>query len=144
MFKNLKTPHGPNPLAHARNLWLYFVAAAAFTTFAGIGVAANGWLAVVLAALLVGSVSIIVGIGTTAVVRRAFNLIQTGRFVQYAGFAFASFLGYVIAGSVLAGVTVTGALLAGLVTFGIAFGAATLLGEVPWRGRTWLPKARKS
>jgi hypothetical protein len=144
MFKNLKTPHGANPLSHARNLWLYFAGAALVTMLLGCGATASSVLANIGASLVVGTVCILAGVGTTAFVRRAFNLVQTGRVVQYAGFVFASWLGFIAAGSVFGGVSVSNAPAAGVLTFALAFGAATVMGEIPWRGRSWLPRKKRA
>jgi hypothetical protein len=141
MFKNLKTPHGKNPMNHVRNLFFYFVGAAVLTMLLGVGVTAGSILFGLIGSVLVGAVAVAIGIGSTALIRSSLKLMQTGRVIQYSGFIGATYLGYLLIGFLFAGtVTLAQPLLAAVVTFGLAFGSATLMREIPWKGRTWLPK----
>lgn len=144
MFKNLKTPHG-NPLQHFWNMLAYFGAAAVLVLALTPGLSvAGGLIGVALSGVGLGAVTLALGIAVTIVIRRVGSLVQTGRLQQYGSFWLAAWLG--LQGLMLLGVVsgVDSAAVSSLIVFGVAFGAATLFGEVPWKGRTWLPMRRKS
>ena len=148
MFK-IKTPHR-RPLRHLLNMFGLFVSGAVTTVGLHLGatVTAGGAtgmpiLPLIASALTAGAISLLGGVLVTATVRRVLNLVQTGRVIQYAGFSLASLLGLKLAAYFFAAITITSPLLAGFCLFAIAFSLATALGEVPWRGRTWLPMRAK-
>lgn len=148
MFK-IKTPHR-RPLRHLLRMYGLFVVAAFATLFlhagatiGGASASAPSLLAVVLTGLTAAAIALLAGILVTAMTRRLLRLTQTGRLIQYTGFWLASWLGLKAGAYFFSAVTLTYPALAGLVLFAIAFGSATALGEVPWRGRTWLPVADK-
>lgn len=143
-FKNFKTPHGNNPLTHALRMEVYFLTSAIVVFCLGVGATAGGALSLVAAALLWSLLTLVGGTLVTAVTRRSFNLVQTGRLVQYLGFGATSYLALLLVDWVFTtGVVSTAPALAAVVQFGLAFGAATLTGEVPWRNRRWLPVPSK-
>jgi len=151
MFK-IKTPHR-RPLKHLLNMYGLFAVAATATVMLHLGAAVSGGLAVPEEASLLAlcatfltcaAISLVGGIVVTATLRRAFNLVQTGRLVQYSGFWLASWLGLKLSAYFFAAITLTAPITAGFLCFAIAFGLATALGEVPWRGRTWLPSAKRT
>jgi len=144
MFK-IKTPHR-RPLRHLLNMYGLFVVAALATMFLPVGATITGGaapLGVAFTALTAGAIGLLAGIVVTAVTRRVLLLTQTGRLIQYTGFWLASWLGLKAAAYFFAAITLSAPALAAFVLFAIAFGAATALGEVPTRGRTWLPVADK-
>jgi hypothetical protein len=147
MFKKIKTPHR-QPLLHLAKMFGLFVLAAALTVSLQLGaesiVPGGASRAVIATARIEASftaaaISLLFGILVTAGVRRLFNLVQTGRFIQYAGFWLSSWLGLVCAGRWFEAFSLSSPALAGFCFFALAFGFATALGVVPWRGRTWLP-----
>jgi len=125
---------------HFRNMLGYFVGAAALTMLLGFSVSAAGLLSGIGAAAIIGVVGLVFGLGSTIVLRSVFGLMQTGRFIQYLCFFLGTTLGVSLASFAFSSLVVSSVWLAGLVIFGIAFGAATLTGEVPLKGRTWLPR----
>jgi hypothetical protein len=147
MFR-IKTPHR-RPLRHMFNMLGLFTFAAIATIGLHLGAAINAgpsgipFLALAASALTAGAISLVVGIIVTATVRRALNLVQTGRLIQYSGFCLAGWLGLNLSAYFFSAITLTAPFVAGFFLFAIAFGLATALGEVPWRGRTWLPMAAK-
>jgi len=148
MFK-IKTPHR-RPLRHLVNLYLFFLLGSFVTVFFHLGLTAgaapdvSSFLALSETSLCVAAAGLAGGIAVTAIVRRLFNLLQTGRIVQYAGFWLASLAGLKLANHCFGTITITAPLVASFLVFAIAFGLATVLGEVPWRGRKWLPVRAKS
>lgn len=138
-LKNIKTPHG-NHGQHFFNMLIMFVAAS-FAAISFGNVATDG-AALIFGGLLAGSVGMISGLLLTIVIRAAFSLVQTGRFLQYASFWAGTYLGVVAADWLFAGFASTNPIVLSLVIFALAFAIATLSGEVPWRGRTWLPKRK--
>lgn len=124
---------------HFYNMIGYFVGAAALTLLLGFGVEAAGLMSGAGAALIIGIVGLVFGLGATIALRALFGLMQTGRILQYVSFFLGSWLGVALAALLISTLVVTHAWLAGLVVFAVAFGAATATGEVPIKGRTWLP-----
>ena len=144
MFK-IKTPHR-RPLRHLLNMYGLFVVAALATTLLHAGATITGGaslVSVACSALTAGAIGLLAGIVVTAVTRRVLRLTQTGRVIQYTGFWLASWLGLKAAAYFFSAITLSAPAFAGFVLFALAFGAATALGEVPTRGRTWLPVADK-
>ncbi len=125
---------------HFLNMLGYFIGAAALSMLLGLGVSAGGLLSGIAAAAIIGGVGLVVGLGATIVLRSVFSLMQTGRFIQYASFFLGTWLGVSLASLAISSLVVSSGWLAGLLIFAIAFGAATLTGEVPTKGRTWLPR----
>jgi hypothetical protein len=124
---------------HFLNMIGYFVAAAAVTLFIGFGMSAGSLLSGLLSAVIVGVTGLTFGLGATIVIRQVFGLMQTGRFIQYLSFFLGTWLGVGLASLLISALVITSGAGAALTTFAFAFGAATLVGEVPWKGRTWLP-----
>jgi hypothetical protein len=142
-LKNIKTPHG-NHFNHLRNMLGYFLAASLIVVFCGPGTSTTGSIfGATLAAAITAVIGLIGGIFVTMIFRSAFKLVQTGRVLQYLGFWLASSLGLLAAAALSGSVAVSSPVLAGFAVFAIGFGSATAFGEVPWRGRTWLPLRRK-
>lgn len=136
-------------MQHLWKMFFYFLAAAAVTTVFGLGVTAGDVLPTALAAVLVSSGALIGGVGLTIGMRALFGLMQVGRLLQYTAFWLSAALSLKIIGIIggllfAASLTVNSALLAGFTVFAIAFTAATITGEVPTKGRTWLPMKMKS
>lgn len=124
---------------HFLNMNGYFIAAAALTLLIGFGMSAGSLLSGLLSAVVIGVTGLTVGLGATILIRQVFGLMQTGRFIQYLSFFLGTWLGVGLASLLFSGLVITSAAGAALTTFAFAFGAATLVGEVPWKGRTWLP-----
>lgn len=136
-------------MQHLWKMFFYFLAAAAVTTVFGLGVSAGDVLPTALAAVLVSAGALIGGVGLTIGMRALFGLMQVGRLLQYTAFWLSAALSLKIIGIIgglffAASLTVNSALLAGFTVFAIAFAAATITGEVPTKGRTWLPMKMKS
>ncbi len=136
-------------MQHLWKMFFYFLAAAAVTTVFGLGVTAGDVLPTALAAVLVSAGALIGGVGLTIGMRALFGLMQVGRLLQYTAFWLSAALSLKIIGIIggllfAASLTVNSALLAGFTVFAIAFAAATITGEVPTKGRTWLPMKMKS
>jgi hypothetical protein len=150
MFK-IKTPHR-KPFWHMLKMLVLFLFAAIMTLVLHLGAAISSHevhlsgatvVALRYSFLTTAAVSLLAGIIVTATLRRAFNLVQTGRLVQYSGFCLSSWLGLQLSAYFFGAITLTAPIVASFALFAIAFGLATALGEVPWRGRTWLPMAKK-
>ena len=136
-------------MQHLWKMFFYFLAAAAVTCVFGLGVSAGDVLPTALAAVLVSAGALIGGVGLTIGMRALFGLMQVGRLLQYTAFWLSAALSLKIIGIIggllfAASLTVNSALLAGFTVFAIAFAAATITGEVPTKGRTWLPMKMKS
>ncbi len=136
-------------MQHLWKMFFYFLAAAAVTCVFGLGVSAGDILPTALAATLVSAGALIGGVGLTIGLRAAFGLMQVGRLLQYTAFWLSAALSLKIVGIIggllfAASLTVNSALLAGFTVFAIAFAAATITGEVPTKGRTWLPMKMKT
>jgi hypothetical protein len=125
--------------AHLRNMFLYFVLGTLAVLVFGIGLTpGDNWALLVLSLVLVPAITIVLAITATMQLRQRLSLMQTGRLIQWGAFYLSGLLGlwlFSLAGAVV----VTNLLVAALALFAISFGAATAFGEVPWRGRTWLP-----
>ena len=135
-------------MQHLWKMFFYFLTAAAVTTVFGLGVTAGDLLPTALAAVLVSAGALIGGVGLTIGMRAMFGLMQVGRLLQYTAFWLSVALSLKIIGIIggllfAASLTVNSALLAGFTVFAMAFAAATITGEVPTKGRTWLPMKMK-
>lgn len=135
-------------MQHLWKMFFYFLAAAVVTTVFGLGVTAGDLFPTALAAVLVSAGALIGGVGLTIGMRALFGLMQVGRLLQYTAFWLSAALSLKIIGIIggllfAASLTVNSALLAGFTVFAMAFAAATITGEVPTKGRTWLPMKMK-
>jgi hypothetical protein len=135
-------------MQHLWKMFFYFLAAAAVTFVFGLGVSAGDLLPTALAAILVSAGALIGGVGLTIGMRALFGLMQVGRLLQYSAFWLSAAASLKIVGIIgglifAASLSVNSALLAGFTVFAIAFAAATITGEVPTKGRTWLPMKMK-
>lgn len=130
-------------MQHLHKMFFYFLAAAAVTFVFGLGVSVGAGVAEVLgaalAATLVSAGALAGGVGLTIALRSLFGLMQIGRILQYAAFWLAAAVSLKLVGLVFASPVVHSALLAGFTIFAIAFTAAIITGEVPTKGRSWLP-----
>lgn len=136
-------------MQHLWKMFFYFLAAAAVTCVFGLGVSAGDILPTALAAALVSAGALIGGVGLTIGLRALFGLMQVGRLLQYTAFWLSAAASLKIVGIIsglifAASLSVNSALLAGFTVFAIAFAAATITGEVPTKGRTWLPMKMKT
>ncbi|MDZ4833267.1 MAG: hypothetical protein SGJ27_05645 [Candidatus Melainabacteria bacterium] len=125
---------------HFLNMLGYFVGASALILLFDSSISAAGFLSGAAAAVIIGFVGLVVGLGVTIVLRSVFGLMQTGRFIQYLCFFLGTTLGVSLASFAVSSLVVPSVWAAGLLIFAIAFGAATWTGEVPVKGRTWLPR----
>lgn len=135
-------------MQHLWKMFFYFLAAAVVTTVFGLGVTAGDLFPTALAAVLVSAGALIGGVGLTIGMRALFGLMQVGRLLQYTAFWLSAALSLKIIGIIggllfAASLTVNSALLAGFTVFAMAFAAATITGEVPTKGRSWLPMKMK-
>lgn len=125
--------------AHLRNMYLYFLVSMLAVLAFGIGLTpGDNWALLTLSFVLVPAITLVLAITATMQLRQRLTLMQTGRLIQWGAFYLSGLLGLWLF-SLIGAVTLTNPLLAALALFGIAFAPATLFGEVPWRGRTWLP-----
>jgi hypothetical protein len=144
MFKipKLKTPH-LSPRRHAVMMVVIFMSMTLLATMAGL-VQSSSFLSAIAVIVASGVTSVFLGTLLTASTRAYFGLIQTGRFIQYLGFWLATSLSVGLSSYMFTdGATFASSLFGGLVIFSCSFATAYLLGEIPWRGRTWLPMKRK-
>ena len=142
MFR-LKTPHA-SPFAHMLRLFGYFLGS---TTLIGIllqSAFSAPSFSTVASLLVTASLSLVIGLALTIVIRQLGNLTQTGRFLQYASFWLGSYCALLVATKLFPGaIWHDSPALESLLIFAFTFGPATFFKEVPWKGRTWLPVARK-
>jgi Na+/melibiose symporter-like transporter len=125
--------------AHLRNMFLYFILGTLSVLVFGIGLTpGDNWAMLVLSLVLVPASTIVLAITATMQLRQRLSLMQTGRFIQWGAFYLSALLALWLF-SLAGAITLSNGWLAALVLFAISFGAATAFGEVPWRGRTWLP-----
>jgi hypothetical protein len=144
MFKipKLKTPH-LSPHRHALKMVGIFMFMTLLATMAGL-VQSSSFFATAAAIAVSGVLSVFLGTLSTASIRAKCGLIQTGRFIQYLGFWLATSLSLGLSSYLFTdGATIMSTLFGGLIIFSCSFATAYLLGEIPWRGRTWLPMKRK-
>ncbi|HEY9757330.1 MAG TPA: hypothetical protein V6C97_19330 [Oculatellaceae cyanobacterium] len=138
MFK-IKTPHG-NAGRHFVRMCGAFIASGfvALLCMQSVHISA----ALIGYAAFTPTIGFVGGLLLTIVLRQVFSLVQTGRFLQYACFWLGVY-GAALAGRVLfSGVLQANSALFAFVTFALAFAVMTATGEVPWKGRTWLPVRR--
>lgn len=136
-------------MQHLWKMFFYFFAAATVTSVFGLGVTAGGIIPTALAVALVSAGALVGGVGSTIALRSLFGLMQVGRLMQYTAFWLSAALSLKLIGIIgglifAASLTVNTALLAGFTVFAIAFASATITGEIPTKGRTWLPVKMKT
>jgi len=141
-ISRLKTPH-LSPRRHALMMVAIFMFMTMLATLTGL-IQSSSLLNTVAAIAVSGIASVFLGTLLTASTRAYFGLIQTGRVIQYLGFWLATSLSVGASGYLFTnGTTFASSLFGGLVIFSCSFATAYLLGEIPWRGRTWMPMRRK-
>lgn len=145
MFKRFKsgTPHG-NALTHLRNMFGYFSAATLLVLILGIGahIAPGGLFAGIVFGFVAAGIALIGGIFATMFMRNVFGLVQTGQFLQYAGFWLSSWIALKFTAAVSDGaITLTAPFVTALVLVTVAFTGAIYHGEVP--KRSWMPVKKK-
>jgi len=128
-------------MQHLHKMFFYFLGAAVLVCLLGMGVSAIGGLFLALIAMaLVSAGTMAGGVGLTISLRSLFGLMQVGRLVQYASFWLSATVSlWVVDWIFHDSLMVHSAVLAGFAIFAVAFTAATTSGEVPTKGRTWLP-----
>lgn len=132
-------------MMHPTKVFLYFLFASAIAMSLGLGVAVSGTLlsqvlTTVIGSAIVGAFSLGGGMGITIASRSIFGLMQTGRVIQWPAFILSAWAGLSVAGLIFGGVAVTSGLFASLAIFAMAFGWGYFRKEIPWKGRTWLPR----
>lgn len=132
-------------MMHPTKVFLYFLFASAIAMSFGLGVAVTGTLlaqalTTVVASAIVGAFSLGGGMGITIASRSVFGLMQTGRAIQWPAFIVSAWAGLAVVGLLFSSVAVTSGLFASLAIFAMAFGWGYFRKEIPWKGRTWLPK----
>lgn len=140
MFKRIRTPHG-NAGVHLAKMWLYFLAASFFVLGFGCGgVQVTGTPVLLGAGVIIGTGGLLGGLLLTIIIRAAFRLRQTGRILQYLCFGIGIGLSISLAEALLfRALLIANPLLTAVAIFALSFGSATLTGQVPVKGRTWLP-----
>ncbi|MBU6452446.1 MAG: hypothetical protein KGS72_11745 [Cyanobacteria bacterium REEB67] len=134
-------------MSHFVKVALYFFASALVTLGFGIGAgfASGALFGGILVSALVSAAAVAGGVFLTVQARSLFNLMQTGRFIQYGSFWLSGLVALKVAALLFSSVlVVTNGALASLVATAICFTAATASGRIPWKGRTWLPVRMKS
>jgi len=129
-------------MSHFIKVTLYFFASALVAIGFGLGASftPGSFLPGLLVALAVSLAAVFGGVFLTMQARARFSLMQTGRFVQYASFWATGALALKIAALLFSSVLVVpSAALASFVALVVCFTSATLTGQIPWKGRTWLP-----
>lgn len=136
-------------MMHPLKVFLFFVFASAVTMTLGLGVSLGGSLAqaafvAVASSAMVGLFALGGGMGITIYSRSLFGLMQTGRVIQWPAFILSTWAGLSAAAWVFntlfgTALAVSSGLFASLAIFAMAFGWGYLRGEIPWKGRTWMP-----
>ncbi len=133
-------------MMHPLRVFLFFLLATVVTALFGVGVQvsfgdpAMALLSLGVTSAVVAACALAGGMGVTISTRATFNLMQTGRLIQWPAFMLSAWAGLSISSFILgAALTVTNGLLASVVIFGLAFGWGYFRKEIPWKGRTWLP-----
>jgi len=134
-------------MSHLIKVILYFFGSALVALLFGLGAhfTAGSLLPGIVVAALVSVAAVAGGVFLTVQARAIFSLMQTGRFVQYGSFWLAGAVALKIAALLFSSVlVVTSASLASFVALVVCFTTATLTGQIPWKGRTWLPVRMKN
>ena len=145
MFKGFRTPHG-NAYSHFVKMLGFFVFATAVVLLGVEGVSlTTSFVGGLLLTLSIALSALLGGIFSTLAIRSIFNLVQTGRVIQYIAFALVSTLALSIFEFIFpSNLSIASPLIAGSLLFVLAFLPATLTGTVPYKKRSWLPIARKT
>lgn len=117
----------------------YFMVAAALMLLVGYTMSAGSLLTGLISAVVIGGVGMSFGLAATILLRQWFSLMQTGRWIQYACFLVGTWLGVGLTSWLVDSFATGSSFFAALSVFVLAFGVATLTGEVPTKGRTWMP-----
>jgi len=139
----LKTPHR-RPWSHLLKMYGYFLLGSLICMILGMGASLSTLSDIFAAAAITAALSLVGGIFVTASVRALFGLTQTGRLVQYAGFWLATLGALQITDYFVPVYLLVGGTVAAFVTVLFSFAGAITFGEVPVKGRSWLPVRRKS
>ncbi len=133
-------------MQHLHKMFFYFLGASLLICLLGMGVSAIGGLFLALIAMaLVSAGTLAGGVGLTISLRSLFGLTQVGRLVQYGSFWLSAVVSlWVIDWIFHDSLMVHSAILAGFAIFAVAFTTATITGEVPTKGRSWLPVKMKA
>jgi len=128
-------------MQHLHKMFFHFLGAALLVCLCSLGLTTTGgFLLAALAMALVSAGSLAGGVGLTIALRSVFGLTQLGRLVQYASFWLSASVSLAIVGWIFSeSLMIYSTLGAGFAIFAVAFTAATITGEVPTRGRSWLP-----
>jgi len=138
-LNRVRTPHGDNG-QHLFNMLCFFLGATLLSiSFGNVVSDASALLG---GGFIVGGVGLAAGLLLTIVFRVLFGLVQTGRFLQYACFWAGTYAGVELADRLFAGFSSEHPIMLAFAVFALAFMLATWAGEVPIRGRTWLPKKK--
>lgn len=138
-------PHVHGSLSHVTNMALIFFAAVSATFWFEIGAEAGpSLLNLAVPALVTSLVSLFGGVFITQQSRALFNLQQTGRVFQYVSFWLTSLAGLALSTWLFpqALEVHSFALASAAITY-LGFATAIFFGEVPVKGRTWLPVSLK-
>lgn len=139
----VKTPHR-RPWRHLLKMYGYFLLGSLICMIFGMGASLSTLSDIFAAAAITAALSLVGGIFITASVRALFGLTQTGRLVQYAGFWLASLGALHLTDYFVPVYLLVGGTVAAFVIVLFSFAGAMTFGEVPVKGRSWLPVRRKS
>ena len=141
-FSRLKTPH-LFPLRHAALMSAVFAFATVLVWLVQ-AIPTHSYASSLAFIVVTGVLSVALGTFSTAMTRAKFNLIQTGRVIQWLGFWLATSISVGLSSYLFAdNASVASSLLNGGAIFACSFAFAYGIKEIPWRGRTWLPMRRK-
>lgn len=131
-------------MLHPFKIFLYFAVATLLLGILGMSSAAfsaPALLALAGTSIIVGGFSLGGGMGVTIWTRSAFSLMQTGRVIQWPAFCLSAWAGLALSswlfGSLL---TISAGFGSALAIFAGAFAWGYFRKEIPWKGRTWLPR----
>lgn len=139
----VKTPHR-RPWSHLLKMYGYFLLGSLICMILGMGASLSTLSDIFAAAAITAALSLVGGIFVTASVRALFGLTQTGRLVQYAGFWLATLGALQLTDYFVPVYLLVGGTVAAFVIVLFSFAGAITFGEVPVKGRGWLPVRRKS
>lgn len=130
-----------SPFSHLINMSAIFSIAVLITFFAEIGAEAGpSYLAMFFASAVAGTIAAAGGAFIAQGTRAAFGLIQAGRLFQYFAFWLSTMGGLFVSALLFPSVVeIHNFGIAGALIVLIGFVSAIALGEVPTKGRTWLP-----
>lgn len=139
----VKTPHR-RPWSHLLKMYGYFLLGSLICMILGMGASLSTLSDIFAAAAITAALSLVGGIFVTASVRALFGLTQTGRLLQYAGFWLATLGALQLTDYFVPVYLLVGGTVAAFVIVLFSFAGAIIFGEVPVKGRGWLPVRRKS